>query len=94
MLLVFSIARYPNRGQVSSSPPSSCLILPCQPICTSLKRWCNVQPENIVEEIARFENMILAEGARLKEQGEKGLEILPGVPTLLDSVCVMWLKVK
>lgn len=32
--------------------------------------------------------MILAEGARLKEQGEKGLEILPGAQTLLDSVSV------
>ena len=31
--------------------------------------------------------MILAEGARLKEKGEKGLEILPGVPKLLASVC-------
>lgn len=30
--------------------------------------------------------MILAEGARLKSIGEKGLEILPGVKSLLDSV--------
>lgn len=34
--------------------------------------------------------MILAEGARLKKVGEKGLEILPGVQTLLDSVCGAW----
>jgi glycerol 3-phosphatase-1 len=51
-----------------------------------LKRWCNVTPENLKSEIARFEDMILAEGARLKAEGKKGLEILPGVATLLDSV--------
>ncbi|KAJ9126299.1 hypothetical protein QFC24_002031 [Naganishia onofrii] len=43
----------------------------------NLKRWCNVKPENIIKETKRFEDMILAEGARLKESGEKGLEILP-----------------
>lgn len=53
----------------------------------SLKKWCGAKDENIVEEIARFENMILEEGARLKERGEKGLEILPGAQKLLDSVC-------
>jgi hypothetical protein len=53
----------------------------------SLKKWCNAKDENIVEEIARFENMILEEGARLKAMGEKGLEILPGAQKLLDSVC-------
>jgi hypothetical protein len=60
------------------------------PVPGSLKRWCGAKPENMVEEVARFENMILAEGARLKDVGEKGLEILPGVQTLLDSVCGAW----
>ena len=53
-----------------------------------MKRWCNVKPEDIIKETKRFEDMILAEGARLKESGEKGLEILPGVPELLSSVCL------
>ncbi|KAJ9118176.1 hypothetical protein QFC22_004080 [Naganishia vaughanmartiniae] len=52
----------------------------------NLKRWCNVKPENITAETKRFEDMILAEGARLKDIGEKGLEILPGVQTLLSSI--------
>lgn len=52
----------------------------------SLKKWCNVKPEDLKTEIARFENMILDEGARLKKEGKQGLEILPGVKTLLDSV--------
>lgn len=40
----------------------------------------------MAEEVIKFENMILAEGARLKERGEKGLEILPGVQELLAPV--------
>lgn len=83
----FSISRCSHRGQVSLldfSYPCTC---PDRLNTTnSLKRWCNVSPENIKDEIARFENMILEEGARLKEKGEKGLEILPGAQRLLDSV--------
>ena len=52
----------------------------------SLRNFCGTKPEDIKTEVARFENMILAEGARLKKEGKKGLEILPGVKSLLDSV--------
>lgn len=60
-------------------------ILTCYTV--SLRNFCNIQdPEQLKAETARFEDMILAEGARLKSIGQKGLEILPGVKELLASV--------
>jgi hypothetical protein len=52
----------------------------------SLRRWCNIPEEEIKDEVARFENMILAEGAKLKAEGKNGLVKLPGVDELLKSV--------
>ena len=52
----------------------------------NLKNFCKIKDEDLKTEIARFENMILNEGARLKKEGKQGLEILPGVKTLLGSI--------
>jgi hypothetical protein len=66
----------------SPQPPTDLDLFPLD----SLKNFCKIKDEDLKTEIARFENMILNEGARLKKEGKQGLEILPGVKTLLGSV--------
>ncbi len=52
----------------------------------SLRNFCKIPEERIKEETARFEDMILTEGARLKQEGKRGLIKLPGVDQVLSSV--------
>jgi hypothetical protein len=55
----------------------------------SLRKWCNIPEDRIKDEVARFENMILVEGAKLKAEGKNGLVKLPGVDELLKSVSLV-----
>jgi len=52
----------------------------------NLRKWCNIPEDRIKDEVARFENMILVEGAKLKAEGKNGLVKLPGVDELLKSL--------
>lgn len=53
-----------------------------------LKRWCGISdPETLQKEVIRFESKILESAEDMaKETGKSGIEVLPGVAKLLDSL--------
>jgi hypothetical protein len=53
-----------------------------------LKKWCGItDPELLEKEVIRFETCILESAERMAQQtGKSGIEVLPGVAKLLDSL--------
>jgi hypothetical protein len=53
-----------------------------------LKKWCGItDPETLEKEVLRFETCILESAEEMaKVTGKSGIEVLPGVEKLLDSL--------
>lgn len=53
-----------------------------------LKRWCGItDPETLQKEVIRFESKILESAEEMAQKtGKSGIEVLPGVASLLDSL--------
>ncbi|ORX37349.1 glycerol-1-phosphatase [Kockovaella imperatae] len=53
----------------------------------SLKKWCGItDPEELEKEVNHFESMIVTRSKELKDEGKRGLEILPGVKEMLETL--------
>ncbi len=52
-----------------------------------LRKWCNItDPELLASEVVRFESAILSAAQVAADSGGAGIEVLPGVKSLLDSL--------
>lgn len=55
-----------------------------------MKKWCGLTDEDELKiATEQFESMIVKEAKRLREEGKRGLQILPGVDLFLRTVCTM-----
>ncbi|CAD6569688.1 MAG: hypothetical protein TREMPRED_005420 [Tremellales sp. Tagirdzhanova-0007] len=53
----------------------------------NLRRWCGLTDQAALEEATNaFEMMIISEAQRLQSEGKSGLQILPGVSELLNTL--------
>lgn len=52
-----------------------------------LRKWCKIEDPKLLEsEVVRFESAILAAAQSASQSGGAGIEVLPGVASLLDSL--------